>query len=451
MRLPARNAAEQKLKAVDQGKGFFAPLLGETFAKQVAAPKEAGWLPTEAVAKAWAEYVKTGATSDTTPPPAPFNLRVTAKPEGAELTWDAEADFESGLAGFVIERDGAELAKLPEKPVGRFGRALFQTMSYHDTPEKPKDGALPAMRFVDATAKAGEKYTYRVAALNSVGLKSAPAADNASGAKRFLCCDYPGGQVCIVSAKGEIEWRATAKNPQDCWLLANGNVLFCHVGGAIEMTRENKIAWEYKAPEKVECHACQPLADGRVMIVEGGTARIIEVGRDGKIAKEVKLPTTVTNLHNQFRGTRKLPNGHYVVCAKGESKVIEVDNAGKVLRTVPVAGDPHEVLVLANGNWLITGGDGHKVIEVNPAGKTVWELNENDLPGNPLRLMAGAQRLPNGNTVFCNYLGHGHYAEQPMFFELTPDKKVVWQFDDHAHFRSVNQIQVLDVAEPLVR
>ena len=270
-------------------------------------------------------------------------------------------------------------------------------------------------------------------------------------AKRFLCCDYPGGQVCIVSAQGEIEWRATAKNPQDCWLLPNGNVLFCHLNGAVEMTRENKIVWEYKAPEKIECHACQPLPDGRVMVVEGGTARIIEVGRDGKIAKEVKLATTVKNGHNQFRGTRKLPNGHYLVCAKGEGRVIEVDDSGKLLREIPVTGDPHEVLALPNGNLLITCGDGHKVIEVNPAGKTVWELNENDVPGNPLRLMAGAHRLPNGNTVFCNYLGHGHLGKQPMFFELTPDKKVVWQFEDHARFRSINQIQVLDLPGPPLR
>ncbi|MFA6544257.1 MAG: hypothetical protein WCS99_07515 [Limisphaerales bacterium] len=451
LRLPGKNAVAQKLRPVDQGKGFLAPLLGETFEKQLPAPKEAGWLPTEAVAKAWTEYVTAGATSDSTPPPAPFNLRVSFKPEGAELTWEAEADFESGLAGFVIERDGRELAKLPEKPAGRFGRPLFQTMSFHDTPEKLKDGSLPAMRFVDTTARAGAKHVYRVAALNSVGLKSASAADNAAGAKRFLCCDYPGGQICIVSAKGGIEWRATAKNPQDCWLLPNGNILFCHISGAVEMTRDNRVVWEYKAPEKVECHACQPLPDGRVMVVEGGTARIVEVGRDGRIAKEVKLPTTVTNLHNQFRGTRKLPNGHYLVCAKGESKVIEVDGAGKVLREVTVTGDPHEVLPLPNGNLLITCGDGHKVVEVNPAGKTVWELNENDVPGNPLRLMAGAQRLPNGNTIFCNYLGHGHYAEQPMFFELTPDRKVVWQFDDHARFRSVNQIQVLDLPGATLR
>ena len=67
------------------------------------------------------------------------------------------------------------------------------------------------------------------------------------------------------------------------------------------------------------------------------------------------------------------------------------------------------------------------------------------MPGNPLRLMAGRQRLPNGNTVFCNYLGHGHIGEQPQFFEVTREKKVVWQFDDREHFKTINQVQMLDV------
>ena len=67
------------------------------------------------------------------------------------------------------------------------------------------------------------------------------------------------------------------------------------------------------------------------------------------------------------------------------------------------------------------------------------------VPGNPLRLMTGFQRLPNGNTVCCNYLGHGHLGAQPHVFELTPDKQVVWEFADHAHFKTINQIQLLDV------
>jgi hypothetical protein len=116
--------------------------------------------------------VKTGATSDTTPPPAPFDIRVSAKGEqGTEIAWSADADFESGISGFIVRRDGQELAKVPEKPVGKFGRPLFQSMTYHDTPSQP----MPEMRYLDISVKTGEKHTYSVVTVNSVGLKSEPS------------------------------------------------------------------------------------------------------------------------------------------------------------------------------------------------------------------------------------------------------------------------------------
>lgn len=130
---------------------------------------EAGWYPTEAVAKLALEYAKTGATPDTTAPSAPFGLKATKTEQGIQLTWDAEADFESGIAGFRILRDGKPIATLPEKPVGRFGRPLFQSMSYHDTPEK----GFPAMSFVDTKPEA--KNSYQVVTINSVGLESKPS------------------------------------------------------------------------------------------------------------------------------------------------------------------------------------------------------------------------------------------------------------------------------------
>lgn len=280
---------------------------------------------------------------------------------------------------------------------------------------------------------------------------SLASALNTQAAHPFLCCDYGGGKVCAVSTDGKIEWRYDCKNPQDCWRLPNGNYLFCFISGALEVTPDaaKKIVWEYKAPTdvKVEVHACQPLPNGNVMIVECGPSRIIEVDRAGKIVKEIKLATAPdVKLHNQFRGTRKLANGHYLVCFKGEGKVVELDGAGNVLREIKVPGDPHEVVPLAKGGLLVTCGDGHKVLEFDANGKITWELNENDLPGNPLRLMAGCQRLPGGNTVFCVYLGHGHLGEQPQVIEVTRDKKVVWQVADHAQFKTINQIQLLDVS-----
>jgi hypothetical protein len=268
---------------------------------------------------------------------------------------------------------------------------------------------------------------------------------SASAGPRFLCCDYGGGKVCIVAADGSIEWQVEAKNPQDCWLLPNGNILFAYVGGVKEVKPDKNSVWEYKAAATTEVHACQPLPDGGRLIVECGASRIIEINKAGDIVKRIALVTDpAIKVHNQFRGTRKTAEGHYLVCFKGEGKIVELDGDGKVLREVKVPGDPHEVVQLPNKNLLITCGDGHKVVEVDPSDKVVWELNENDLPGNPLRLMAGCQRLPNGNTLFCVYLGHGHIGEQPMVIEVTPDKKVVWEFADHAHFKTINQIQSLE-------
>jgi hypothetical protein len=137
-------------------------------------PLTMGWLPNSALATAWMQYVKDTNVADSTPPPAPTNLCVT----GNELTWDVAADLQSGLAGFVIERDGARVAMLPEKPKNPFGRPLFQNLLYSDTPTQP----LVPLRFTDATAKPGVRHTYTVRAVNTVGLESPPSA--AAGAEK---------------------------------------------------------------------------------------------------------------------------------------------------------------------------------------------------------------------------------------------------------------------------
>ncbi len=268
----------------------------------------------------------------------------------------------------------------------------------------------------------------------------------------FLCCDYNDGAVKLVSGDGRIEWSHPCKAPQDCWRLPNGHFLLCHVAGVTEVTLEHRVIWEYQAPKESEVHSCQPLPNGRTLVVEGGTQRILELDSQGHIAASIPLSSKPgTHAHNQYRGTRKLANGHYLVCFKGENRVVELDAQGKELRSIPVSGDPHAAVPLEGGRLLITCGDGHKVIEVDDAGRTLWELNELDIPGNPLRLTAGCQRLPNGNTVICNYLGHGHVGTQPCVFEITRDKRLVWFFRDDAHFKTINQIQLLDIPGNVVK
>ncbi len=170
LRLP--NTASEPLRAMPKG-GSWLALLNADGEIESQAFAEADfslitansvWLPSETIARAWTRYMSDSGVEDNTPPPAPTNLIV----RGNELTWDAEADLESGLAGFVIERDGQFLTNYPEENKNPFGRPVFQRLQYSDTPAQP----LVTMRFVDTTAEAGRVYRYQVYALNTVGLKS---------------------------------------------------------------------------------------------------------------------------------------------------------------------------------------------------------------------------------------------------------------------------------------
>lgn len=164
-RLPKENGGA--LKAMPADGAWLAPLLGT---EAVAGTKfdgdkaKAVWLPNAEIAKLWQHYVKDTAIPDTTPPPAPTNLQV----KGSELTWEADADLEGGLAHFIIERDGQQIATVPEKPANPFGRPIFQGLQYSDTPTNP----LVKMSFTDTKSESGKKHEYRVIAVNTTGLKS---------------------------------------------------------------------------------------------------------------------------------------------------------------------------------------------------------------------------------------------------------------------------------------
>lgn len=169
-RLPALGTpGNAPLTSVDRDGGWRSPILGDTAVPAVefqGDPAGANWLIDERVAQAWASYVREGNVPDSTPPPAPHTLAARRTADGVALTWEVDADLESGLAAVVIERDGKELARRPNAGEHR----LFQGLSYHDTPSRP----VPALQFVDRDAPPGARY--QVIAVNGAGLKSAPSA-----------------------------------------------------------------------------------------------------------------------------------------------------------------------------------------------------------------------------------------------------------------------------------
>lgn len=165
LRLPKQNG--EPLQTVPTQAAWLAPLLGTDAVAAKAFSGDAHksvWLPGERIANVWMQYVRDTSITDQTPPPAPTNLQI----NGNQLTWEATADLESGLAHFIIERDGKQLAIFPEGLKNSFGRPIFQGLQYSDTPVQP----LQKMAYTDATAEPGKKHAYRIIAVNTAGLRS---------------------------------------------------------------------------------------------------------------------------------------------------------------------------------------------------------------------------------------------------------------------------------------
>ncbi len=164
-RLPSRLG--EALRSVSLDDAWLADPVGKEARVAVGVTENAlaqGWLPNERLARLWEHYVRDAKVPDVTPPPAPTQIRL----KGNQLHWQAEADLESGLAGFVIAVKGRELVRLPRDSKNRFGRPLFQGLQYSDTPSAP----LVAMQWTDESLRGVSAADIRVIAINTVGLRS---------------------------------------------------------------------------------------------------------------------------------------------------------------------------------------------------------------------------------------------------------------------------------------
>ena len=257
--------------------------------------------------------------------------------------------------------------------------------------------------------------------------------------------------VVIVDPSGKMEWEMPnpeAREIHDIQYLPNGNVLYqTGYTTVVEVNKDKQIVWKYDSkliPEntkRVEIHSFQRLKNGLTMISESGNGRIIEVDKDGKIVNEIKLKLSNPNPHRDTRMVRKTDAGNYLVCQEGEGKVIEYDKTGKIVwqYVMELGGRPRSdghgpeghgnevfgAIRLKNGNTMMAGGNNNRVLEVTKDGKIVWSIDQKELPGITLAWVTTLIQLPNGNLI----VGNTHAGpENPQMFEVTRDKKVVWQF-----------------------
>lgn len=265
----------------------------------------------------------------------------------------------------------------------------------------------------------------------------------------FLCSDIGAKRVFKISAAGEIEWEYPADQCTDAWLLENGNVLMSFTGrtrGAREVTPEKKVVWEYETSGEV--WSCQRLPNGNTLVAECTAKRLIEVDGKGEIVKIVPVASG-GNTHMGMRHARKLANGHYLVALLDDKAVREYDASGKMIREIKTPDLAFSMIRLENGNTVIGYRGG--VIEVDAKDKVVWSLTQEDLPDVKLYWVCCIQRLPNGNTVVGNWFIHKRQLDSPPFFEVTPDKKVVWRAAMHERMFDPASIQILDLKDTTLR
>lgn len=285
-----------------------------------------------------------------------------------------------------------------------------------------------------------------------------------------------GPRLAVVDSNGTVSWEMKWGGIHDIHLLENGHILTREGRTAVvEIDRETKkVVWKYDSAtsngnkgKKIEVHAFERLPSGATMIAESGVGRIIEVDRDGKLLKEIKLTLDRPNAHSDTRLVRSTGSGTYLVAHEADGKVREYSrDSGEVVWEYEVPMFDKEAkgghgpeafgnrlfcaLRLPSGNTLIGSGNGHSVLEVTPDKQIVWQIHQEDLPNIRFAWVTTLEVLPNGNVVIGNcHAGPG----QPLLVEVDKkSKEVVWTFDRHADFgNNVSNSLLLDMAGKTIR
>jgi hypothetical protein len=259
----------------------------------------------------------------------------------------------------------------------------------------------------------------------------------------FFCSDNGNNSIFRISKTGEIEWSYPAVNPQDIWVLPNGNILFTYhhgengKGGVTEVTKDKQVIFNYETDGEV--HTCQRLVNGNTLIGINNSASLVEVDKQGNIKKTIRLKTKRKG-HDAIRMARQLENGNYLVCQEGDNLVAEYNRRGKLLKTFSSPGKCFEAIRLKNGNTLISDGSACSVRELDENGKVVWQITKEDFPEIKMNWLAGIQVLPNENILVCNWLGHGKAGDGIPVFEISKGKEIVFYYTDNVRTNSISNV-----------
>jgi hypothetical protein len=146
-------------------------------------------------------------------------------------------------------------------------------------------------------------------------------------------------------------------------------------------------------------------------------------------------------VHGEFRRVRYTAQGTYLVPFLEMNRVVEYDKDFNEIWSYDVP-TPWAAIRLKNGNTLITDEHDVTTFEVTPDKKIVWQISPADIPAEyRYENSQSATRLAKGDTILCS---RGGSNQGPQLVEVTRDKKVVWVLQDWTHFGPATAVQILD-------
>jgi hypothetical protein len=201
----------------------------------------------------------------------------------------------------------------------------------------------------------------------------------------------------------------------------------------MEVTQDKRVLFSFSTTGQV--WSCQRLLDGNTMVGAASQGRLLVVNPEGKIIKTVQLLNPPG--HSCLRNARQIANGHFLVAEESAHAAREYSAKGELVREIKVSFAPFSAVRLENDNTVICGQQ--TMVEVDRADKIIWSVEGKDLPELGIRWFAGIQVLPSRNIFVCNAGG-----KIPLF-EISPNKRVVWQSPSDMDIPLGHGIQRLDV------
>lgn len=249
--------------------------------------------------------------------------------------------------------------------------------------------------------------------------------------------DLRQNEIVKYDADGVAVWRYDLR-AVDVWAMPDGKVLAAYLpspltqgkGGVRLISPDKETLFDYSADDEIM--AVQPLENGNFLMAECYSGQVTEMTLKGERISSFKIKTK-PNRHMTMRRVRLTPKGTVIVNECYSDKLREYDRSGSLLREVDMKR-PTGTHPLPNGNLLISSWNAgsSRLLELDPEGNIVWTLKPHDLlDGMNVNRFAEATRLPNGNILTGASCGPwGDPKPGAMLFEVTPDKKIVWQMKD---------------------